>query len=194
MQVEKDHITDNGVKAKEKGKGEATFVVRATTNTTVQLQWEAKTSIRKGSLISFFIWFDKKTNKKEVKIRRKKSNKLSRFRWYTAGKPFSLSAGTHLLHLGDFGKGSALRTLNISSGNAFFLSVTNSVNKSACEEASDTEIFLSSRGLLATCGAAGNSGLCTREQIARACPVQCGRCGKKPPAWGMPRSDFWVQK
>ena len=57
-------------------------------------------------------------------------------------------------------------------------------NMSACDEFSDEQIANSTYGLLLTCAAADKSGLCAHGQIAGACPVHCGLCGTKPPAWG----------
>ena len=58
-------------------------------------------------------------------------------------------------------------------------------NLSACQEFSDKQISFSTNNWLQTCVAADNSGLCVREEVAAACPVHCGRCGDKPPSWGM---------
>ena len=58
-------------------------------------------------------------------------------------------------------------------------------NMSVCEEISDEQISFSTDNWLQTCVAADRSGLCVHEEVAAACPIHCGRCGDKPPSWGM---------
>ena len=63
---------------------------------------------------------------------------------------------------------------------------TSPANMSACDELSDEQISVLTSNSLETCIVADSAGLCGQEQIAVACPVHCGRCGEKPPAWGKP--------
>ena len=67
---------------------------------------------------------------------------------------------------------------------------TSPANMSACDEFSDEQISVLTLNSLETCIVADRAGMCGQEHIAAACPLHCGRCGEKPPAWGKPHFFF----
>jgi hypothetical protein len=94
------------------GTGRVHFMVKATAATTVSLSCEIKTPT--GADDSFYVWFDDNFDDKY----QWDTGQISSFTWKTVSKSFALSAGDHILHIGNREDGAKLRKVKIINGSA----------------------------------------------------------------------------